>query len=94
LTLLNNLKKSQPHRKFQKHKQTKEKSTAQKISKKELMEIEIIQLDRIKRLEDEIVRKEADLPEELACLRRMRSCERRVHLYGQYNKFSHERIEE
>jgi hypothetical protein len=41
-----------------------------------------------------MVRKEADLPEKLACLRRMMSCERRVHSYGQYNKFSHKRIEE
>ena len=41
-----------------------------------------------------MVRKEAYLSEELACLRQMTSCERRVHLYGQYDKFSHKRIEE
>ncbi len=58
------------------------------------MEIETIGLDRIKRIEDEMVRKEADLPEELACLRRLTSCERRVHSYGQYDEFSQERIEE
>ena len=82
LTLLKKSKEKSTTQKMSKT-QSKEKSTSQKMSKKELMEIEIIQLARIKRLEDEIVRKEADLPEELACLRRMRSCERRVHLYGQ-----------
>jgi hypothetical protein len=90
--LLNSLRKSQWYRKVET--QSKEESASQKISKKELMEIETIQLDRIKRLEDEMVRKKADLSEELACLRQMISCERRVHLYGQYDKFSHERTEE
>jgi hypothetical protein len=41
-----------------------------------------------------MVRWEADLPEELEHLKRMTSCERRVHLYGQYKLFSHKRIQE
>jgi hypothetical protein len=67
---------------------------AQKMSKKEQMEIETIQLDRINRLEDDMVRHKADLPQELERLTWKMSCERRVHLYGQYELFSNKRIQE